>query len=361
VSVPKEASDVSKDCIGLDIGSSAIKLVQLKVRRNEISLLNFGVEPVPQQAIVDGQVLNHGALVDAVRQLASRIHLKGKKMAVAVSGNSVIIKRLVIPAMEGAALAEQMEWEVKQNITFAREEVVVDHEVMVKQTLQGQMEVLLVAAKRDVVSQYVQVVRDAGFSPIIIDAAALALQNAVECGIGFTPGETVAIINVGASSSTLCIVADGRPSFTRELGAGGNTYTEAITRQLGVSLEGAEAYKIGSAIGGVQADVVPQEVYPILARVSEQVAEEYQRSLDFYINDTVDAHLSRVYLSGGSCLVPQLPKAIQDRARIPVEIIDPFARVAVDPRRFDVDYLRGNAPVATVAFGLALRRQRDSS
>ena len=354
---------MAKHCIGLDIGSSAIKLVQLQIGRREMSLQNFGIEPVAPQAIVDGQVLNHGALVDAVRQLASRIQLKGKKMALAVSGNSVIIKRLVIPAMEGAALAEQMEWEVKTNIAFAREreEVVVDHEVMVKQTLQGQMEVLLVAAKRDVVGQYVQVVRDAGFSPVIIDAAALALQNAVECGIGFSPGETVAVINVGASSSTLCIVADGRPSFTRELGAGGNTYTEAIQRQLGVSLDGAEAYKVGGVTGGVHADVVPQEVHAILAHVSEQVAEEYQRSLDFYINDTVDAHLSRVYLSGGSCLVPQLPKAIQDRARIPVEIIDPFARVVVDPRRFDVDYLRANAPMATVAFGLALRRPGDSA
>lgn len=351
---------MAKQCIGLDIGSSAIKLVQLKIGRREMSLQNFGIEPVPPQAIVDGQVFNHGALVDAVRNLATRIHLKGKGMAVAVSGNSVIIKRLVIPAMEGAALEEQMEWEVKQNIAFSREEVAVDHEVLVKQTPQGQMEVLLVAAKRDVVQQYVKVVRDAGLNPVIIDTAALALQNAVEGGIGFAGGETVAIINVGASYSTLCIVSDGRPTFTRDLGAGGNTYTEAIQRQLGVSMDGAEAYKVGGAVAGAQADVVPQEVHPILAQVSEQVAEEYQRSLDFYINDTVDAHISRIYLSGGSCLVPQLPKAIQDRARIPVEIIDPFARVAVDQRRFDANYLRANAPVATIAFGLALRRQGDS-
>jgi type IV pilus assembly protein PilM len=111
---------------------------------------------------------------------------------------------------------------------------------------------------------------------------------------------------------------------------------------------------------GAAADVVPQEVHTILAQVSEQVAEEFQRSLDFYISDAVDARLSRIYLTGGSSLVPQLPKAIQDRSRIPVEIIDPFARVAVDSRRFDVDYLRANAPVAAIAFGLALRAQGDS-
>ena len=168
---------MAKQCIGLDIGSSAIKLVQLKLGRRGISLMNFGIEPVPPQSIVDGVVMNHSAVVDAIRNLTRRIHLRGKGMAIAISGNAVIIKRLTIPAMDGPALDEQMEWEVRQNIPFSREDVVVDHEVLVQQTPQGQMEVLLVAAKREVVSQYNQVVRDAGFSPLVVDAAAFALQN----------------------------------------------------------------------------------------------------------------------------------------------------------------------------------------
>ena len=354
---------MAKQCIGLDIGSSAIKLVQLKLGRRGISLMNFGIEPVPPQSIVDGVVMNHSAVVDAIRNLTRRIHLRGKGMAIAISGNAVIIKRLTIPAMDGPALDEQMEWEVRQNIPFSREDVVVDHEVLVQQTPQGQMEVLLVAAKREVVSQYNQVVRDAGFSPLVVDAAAFALQNAVEGGIGYAPGETVAIINVGASYSTMSIVTSGMPSFTRDIGVGGNTYTQAIQQRLAVSSDGAEAYKVGGAIAaaGAGADVVPQELHRILAQVSEQVAEQFQRSLDFYMNDAVDTQLSRIYLAGGSALVPQLPKAVQDRSRIPVEILDPFVRVEVDARRFDVDYLRTNAPVASIAFGLALRRPGDSA
>ena len=354
---------MSKQCIGLDIGSSAIKLVQLKVGRRGISLMNFGIEPVPPQSIVDGVVMNHSAVVDALRNLTRRIHLRGKGLALAVSGNAVIIKRITIPAMDGPALDEQMEWEVRQNIPFSREDVIVDHEVLVQQTPQGQMEVLLVAAKRDVVQQFTQAVRDAGLSPVVVDTAAFALQNAVEGGIGYAPGETVAIINVGASYSTLSIVGEGMPAFNRDVAAGGNTYTQAIQQRLAVSTDGAEAYKVGGAIAaaGAGADVVPQEVHRILAQVSEQVAEQFQRSLDFYINDAVDTQLSRIYLAGGSALVPQLPKAIQDRSRIPVEILDPFVRVEVDARRFDVDYLRANAPVASVAFGLALRRPGDST
>jgi type IV pilus assembly protein PilM len=351
---------VARQCVGLDIGTSAIKLVQLKIGRREVALQNFGIEPLPLQAIVDGAVMNHGAVVDALRNLTKRIHLRGKDMAIAISGNAVIVKRITIPRMEGPALDEQMEWEVQQNIPFSREDVVVDHSVLVEQTPQGQMEVVLVAAKKEVVNQYIQIVRDAGLNPTVVDTAAFALQNAVEASVGFGPGETVAIVNSGAAFSTLCIVSDAMPMFNRDVASAGNTYTEAIQGRLAVSMDGAEAYKVGGA-NPQSADVVPQEVHRILAQVSEQVASEYQRSLDFFLHDQLGSQLSRIFLAGGTALVPQLPKAIQDRARIPVQILDPFARVAVDPRRFDVEYLKANAPVAAIAFGLALRRPGDDA
>ena len=166
-------------------------------------------------------------------------------------------------------------------------------------------------------------------------------------------------VGFGAAFSTISVVANGSPVFTREVSSGGNTYTEAIQQRLAVGFDGAESYKVGGATAG-SADVVPQEVHRILAQVSEQVAGEFQRSIDFFVNDSVDGHLSRIFLTGGSSLVPQLPKAIQDRSRIPVHILDPFARATIDAKRFDVEYLRANAPVAAVAFGLALRKQGDS-
>lgn len=353
---------MARQCIGIDIGSSSIKLVQVRIGRRDIALQNFGIEAVPQHAIVDGVVMNHGAVVEAVRSLTRRIGLRGRQMAIAVSGNSVILKRLSIPVMTGAALEEQMEWEVRQNIPFPREEVTVDHEVLVEKTPQGQMEVLLVAAKRDVIQQYMQVVRDAGLQAVVVDAAALALQNAVEGGLGFTAGDAVAMVNIGASYSTICVVQDGKPVFNRDVRIGGNTYTEAIQQRLAVPTDGAEAYKVGGAIAsmGYAADVVPQEVYTILAQVSEQVAAEFQRSFDFFLNDAVDVQISRLYLAGGSALVPQLPKAIQDRSGIPVQLLNPFDHVTIDRRKFDLDYLRANAPIASIAFGLAMRQPGDS-
>jgi type IV pilus assembly protein PilM len=349
---------MARQCIGLDIGSSSIKLVQVKASRKSYSLQNFGIEPLPAGAIVEGTIANPGAVSEAIRNLAARIHLRGKDVALSVSGNSVIIRRLQIPSMEGAALAEQMEWEVKQNVPFARDEVIVDWEVLVPRTPDGQMEVVLVAAKREVVEQYVDAVKAAGFNPVIVDTEAFAMQNAVEAAHGFGKGETVAVVNVGARFSTIVLVHDGQPVFHRNLSTGGDTFTEAIRHRLAVGIDGAEAYKVG---GGAHAgaEVVPQEVHRVLAQVSEQVSAEFQRTIDFYLGDAVGASLTRVFLTGGSALVPQLPKAIQDRSRVPVAIFDPFAGISVDAKRFDVEYLRANAPVATVAFGLSLRAVGD--
>lgn len=349
---------MARQCIGLDIGSSSVKLVQIKKSRRGTSLQNFGIEPLPPEAIVEGTIVDQEAVSNAIIGLKKRISLKGKDIAMAVSGNSVIIRRLHIPAMEGAALAEQMEWEVRQNIPFARDEVIVDWEVLVERTPDEQMEVCLVAAKKEIVEQYVSVVSAAGFNPAVVDTDAFAMQNAVETSVGFTPNETVAVINIGSQFSTIAIIHNGNPVFHRNLSAGGNTYTEAIRHRLAVSREGAEAYKVGSGAPGA-AEVVPQEVHRVLAQISEQVSAEFQRTIDFFVNDAVDANLTKVYLTGGSALVPQLPRAIQDRSRVPVEILDPFASVTVDARRFDVDYLRANAPVAAVAFGLALRAPGD--
>lgn len=350
---------MARQCIGLDIGSSSIKLVQVKASRKSYSLQNFGIEPLPAGAIVGGAIVNAGAVSEAIRNLAKRIHLRGKDVALAVSSNSVIIRRLQIPAMEGAALGEQMEWEVKQNIPFARDEVIVDYEVLVPRTPDGQMEVVLVAAKREIVEQYVEAVRAAGLVPAIVDTEAFAMQNAVEASTGFSGGEMVAVINVGAHFSTIVLVHAGQPVFHRNLAAGGDTFTEAIRHRLAVGIDGAEAYKVGGGANAAAAEVVPQEVHRVLAQVSEQVSSEFQRTIDFYLGDAAGASLGRVFLTGGSALVPQLPKAIQDRARVPVAIFDPFASIAVDAKRFDVEYLRANAPVATVAFGLSLRSVGD--
>lgn len=345
---------MARHCIGLDIGSTAIKLVSLRTGRRGLSLENFGVAPVPAGAIAAGAVVDADAVIGALRGLTARIGLRGKDVALAVSGNGVIIKRISVPQLEPAAFAQQIEWEARQLVAPpTRDDVLIDHTRLRQNPMTGEVEVLLVAAKKDLVQQLLRVVGDAGLRPVVVDATAFALQNCVEAGQGFTSGETFAVVNVGAAASTISIIAEGMPAYGRDISSGGNLYSEAL-RGLGMSAEQAEQCKRGA----VAADEAAQQR---LVQVSEAIAAEIQRSLDFFRGAVAEEPLSRIVLTGGSAPAPALRQALGQRARVPVTVLDPFARVQVDSRRVDLAVLRSNAPAAAVAFGLALRSEDDAS
>jgi len=341
---------MASHCIGLDIGSTAIKLVQLRTGRAGLALQNFGVAPVPAGAIAGGAVLEPAAVAGALRELVLRIGLRGKDVALAVSGNGVIIKRISVPQLEPAAFAQQIEWEARQLVSPpSRDDVLIDHTRLRQNPMTGEVEVLLVAAKKDLVQQYLRVVSEAGLRPVVVDATAFALQNCVEAGQGFTSGETFAVVNIGAAASTISIIAEGMPAYGRDISSGGNLYTEAL-RGLGLSIEDAERRKRESN---------DPEIGQRMLQVSEAIAAEIQRSLDFFRGAVAEEPLSRIVLTGGSALVPSLRQALAERSRLPVTLLDPFARVQVD-RRVDLGVLRPSAPAAAVAFGLALRQEDDA-
>ena len=344
----------ARHCIGLDIGSTAIKLVQLRTGRAGLTLENFGVAPVPTGAIAGGAVAEPAAVVAAIRELTARIGLRGKDVALAVSGNGVIIKRISVPQLEPAAFAQQIEWEARQLVSPpSRDDVLIDHTRLRQNPMTGEVEVLLVAAKKELVQQYLAVAREAGLRPVVVDATAFALQNCVEAGQGFTSGETFAVVNVGAAASTISIIAEGMPAYGRDISSGGNLYSEAL-RGLGLAPEDAERHKRG--VG----EPAGPELQSRMLQVSEAIAAEIQRSLDFFRGAVADEPLSRIVLTGGAALVPSLRNALAHRSRLPVTLLDPFARVRVDVRRVDLPTLRASAPAAAVAFGLALRREDDA-
>lgn len=347
---------MARHCIGLDIGSTAIKLVQLRPGRTGPALERFGVQPVPPRAIVDGTVTEPDRLVAALRELVARTAPRGRDVALAVTGNGVIIKRISVPRLEPAAFAQQVEWEARQIVApRSRDDVLIDHAPLRQNPVTGEVEVLLVVAKKDLVGQYTKVVQDAGLRPVVVDATAFTLQNCVEASLGFTSGETVAVVNVGAAASTICIIVEGIPAYGRDLSSGGHSYTDALVRTLAVSAEEAERIKRG------QQPPPDQAVFDrTMLQVSEAIAAEVQRSLDYLLGAAAEAGPARIVLAGGSALVPSLRPALAERSRLPVTLLDPFARVQVDPKRVDLAALRTSAPVAAVAFGLALRAEGDA-
>jgi type IV pilus assembly protein PilM len=345
----------SKGLIGLDIGSSSVKLVELSPKgRGGFELTHLGIAPVPTEAIVQGAFLNSGAIVDAIREALAKAKTRTRNVAAAVSGHSVIVKKVSLPQMTRTELEEQIRWEAEQYIPFDVNEVNLDFQIL-EERGEGQMDVLLVAAKKDLIDDYVQVITEAGLTPVAIDVAAFAVENAYEANYDGAASETVALVNIGAQTVNINVVANGAPSFTRDITAAGNQYTEEIQKALSVSFEEAERIKLGGRRGEMSQDVVPREVEEAMRAVSETVIGEISRSLDFYGATTAEGRISRVLISGGSARVAGLRGAFQERTGHRIETLNPLARM-VPTSRYDPDDLQDLAPSLGVAVGLALRR-----
>src|SRR5262249_50659888 len=336
----------------------AIKVVGVKEDKRALKLLNFGIEPLPPQSIVDGTIMNQGAVVEAIRTVWDRLRLRTKDVALAIAGHSVIIKKIAVPVMTKDELAEQIPWEAEHHIPFAKDDVEIDYQVVTQRNAGGQMELLLVAAKKEVVHDYAAVAREASLTPLVIDVAAFTVPNAFEVNYQMAPGETCVLINIGASISNINILRDKVSTFTRDVTIGGSSFTEEIQKQLNVSHDEAEAYKVGGSQN--EHGVIPHEVERIIEGVAEVMAGEFQRSLDFYLATSAEANVSKIFLSGGSAKVAALHRAIEKRSRLPVEVLDAWRRVQLDPR-LAPDFLRAHAPQAMVGGGLSLRAPGDKS
>ena len=343
--------------VGLDLGSSAVKAVQLKPHKGGFELIKFGFEPLPPQSIVDRHVMNPQVVRDTIQALLAKAQIRQKEVAIAVSGASVIIKKITLPMMNRDELAEQIPWEAEQHIPFNIHDVDVDHQVLQVRPEQGQMDILLVAAKKEDVHQYVSLVDEAGLKAAVVDICAFAIQNAFEANYGVGEG-TVALVDVGSTLTTINIVSRGVTMFTRDISHGSQFITEEIQRRLQVDFATAEAYKVGTETAG-GTEVVPNEAVAVIHQSLDSLAGEIQRSLDFYLKTADVKQVDRIYVSGGTARSSGLLEAIQARTNAPAERFDPLRRVHVDARRVDVEWVRGLAPHIVVALGLALRKTRE--
>jgi type IV pilus assembly protein PilM len=354
LSLPKFGS---KSIIGLDIGSSSVKAVEIARRGKgkDFELTHLGVAPLPPEAIVQGAFLNSSAIVDAIREAVEKAKIKTKHVAAAVSGHSVIVKRVSLPTMTREELDEQIRWEAEQYIPFDVNEVNLDFQILDDQGGEGQMDVLLVAAKKDLIDDYVQVINEAGLTPAVVDVAAFAVENSYEANYDTAANQAVALVNIGAQVVNINVVANGIPTFTRDITTAGNQYTEEIQKALSISFEEAERIKLGGRRVEDSQEVVPHEVEQAMQAVTETVIGEIGRSLDFYGATSADSRIERVYLAGGSAKVAGFKTAFQERTGHAVEILNPLTRM-VPSSKFEPEFLDEMAPALGVGVGLALRR-----
>jgi type IV pilus assembly protein PilM len=347
-----------KGLVGVDIGSSAIKVVELKPGGkggNEYQLANLGLEPLPPEAIVDGAIMDSGAVIDAIQRLFTAQKIKTNDVATSVSGNAVIVKKISLPQMTSEELAESIHWEAEQYIPFDILDVSLDYEVVEGGGSGGNMDVLLVAVKKDKIGDYTSAISQAGKNPQIVDVDVFALQNCYEVNYGIDAGRVVALLNVGASIMNINITKGATSIFNRDIAVGGNQYTDAIQKDLNLSFDQAEALKKGARVEGAN----PENLQPILQAVSENIALEIQKTFDFFKATSSEDRIDRIFLSGGTAKVKGLQELLADRFDAGVELLNPFNSVTYNPRDFDPDFISDIGPSAAIAVGLAARKVGD--
>ena len=345
-----------KPVVGLDIGSSTVKAVELKPSGKGHRVTAFATAPLPPDAIVDGAIIDAAAVSDAIRKVFEGGGFKSKDVCASLSGNAVIVKKITLPVMTETELADSIQWEAEQYIPFDIQDVNLDYQILDAGTgpdARGTMEVLLVAAKKEKIGDYTSVIAQAGRMPVIVDVDAFALQNAYEANYGHKPGEVTVLLNAGASAININILQGGQSVFTRDISMGGNAYTEAVQKELDLPFEAADQLKRGVAVDGATFE----EAQPVLRAVSENVLLEIQKTFDFFKATAASEQIDRVMVSGGASRVDGFQEMLQERFNAPVEGFDPFRTVTWDAKKFgDPAEL---ASTAAVAVGLALRRVGD--
>src|SRR5437868_8771689 len=310
--------------VGLDVGSSSIKAVELKRSRNGIEVAHVGVEPLPSDIVVDSMIVDSGTVSSAIAKLFTENAIKSRAVATSVSGHSVIVKKISLPTMSDQELAETIQKEAAQQIPFDIADVAIDYQILSEDPSNPQMDVLLVAVKKDKILNYTNVLSMAGKAPAIVDIDAFALQNCYEYNYEPAPGATVALLNLGASVMNINIVKGTTPLFPRDVSVGGHQYTDSLQKELDLSFDDAEALKLGKKVGTVSEDAK----LPILQQVTEIIVLEIQKTFDYFRATAAGEHIERIYIAGGSSKVPGLIEALRQEFSLPVEILNPFQRIA---------------------------------
>ena len=343
--------------VGLDIGSSAVKAVVLRRGRGGWALVAAGEAPIPDGSLQDGAAAEPTAVSEAVSGLLDNLRLKRARVAAALSGHAVIVKRLSLPAMSQAELNEAIPWEAEQYIPFDLSEVQLDYQVVGGEgdATKNSLDVLLVAAKRDRIDDRSSVIAQTGRKPVVLDIEAFALANAYKMNYPERTDDLSVLVHVGRSVTIVCLLEKGEPVFTRDISIGGQIHLESLLRELGPGgLDELSAKRI--LHGQFPADMTADQVASVLREASAQLVLEVRKTVDFYRATAPVEKINRVVLSGGAYQAVGLVDMLASEFDAPVDLFDPFRRVTRSSRTIGADV---TGPAYAVAVGLAMRQEGD--
>jgi type IV pilus assembly protein PilM len=348
--------------VGIDIGSHFIKVAEIEDSTRGMILQNFGMIEIPHEAIVEGSIKEMELVSSALKNLLKNLRIKNNNVATSISGYSIIVKKITIPQKAEVDLEKSIQHEAEQYIPFDINDVNLDFQIMAsepkgegeaedKEDKEDLMDVLLVAAKKDIVEEYMSLFHLTELNPVVLDIDAFALQNAFEISNVEQSG-CHALVHIGSQQLTINVVKDGVSIFTRDSSYGGYQITTGIQRKLEKSYEESEKIKLGAI-------PIESNQRPILEDIFSSTVtrwvQEIKRALDFVTTTFVDVKVDNIFLSGGSSLIPGVSKYLALETDLQVEVLNPFANLEIREKLFDATYLNYCAPIAAISIGLALR------
>jgi type IV pilus assembly protein PilM len=341
-----------KTVIGLDIGSSSVKVVEFEMQGREPKLVRFAQAPLLPEAIVDSEIIDRQAVIETIQNLFEEQGIKTKNVATAVSGRAVIVKKIWMDRLEQDDARSAIQWEAEQHIPYDINDCTLDFQILKSEEDAKQMEVLLVAAKKEMVLAHADLIREAGLNPEVIDVDAFALQNAILANYELDEDEVSALINVGAEETNLNIVRAGVPLYTKDLALGTSTLLETLKRNFALGHEEAEGVLHGMDMG----QEIEVDLPATVCEVFEDLASAVERAAAFLKSSGEAERVSRILIAGGGAILPGLRDFLASREQVPVDVVDPLNRLEVDTERVDAQQWAERAPQFSVSVGLALRK-----
>ena len=349
-----------KALIGLDIGASAVKVVQLKKipkkQGKMYELVNLAFSKLPPEVIKEDEFTKPDIVADTIKRTFTDNKIEIKNVAVSISGRSVIVKRIKLPKMAPEELEESIQWEAEQFIPFDINDVTLDFQIMpIEDQLTENMDVLLVAVKKDHITDIVNIIELAELIPSVVDIDAFALENQFEINYIPSPDDYEALVDIGAETMCLNVLKQGSSVFTRDAFIGINQLHRTMQREMFLDFSQSEDLMNGIEVEGRTKD----DIVPYRDGFYEEMLAEIQRSFDYFRATAEEGMVSRIFLSGGGSRLEHFPEFLNERLGVPVELMDPFKNIYINYKKFDQEYIRSIAPMMTVGIGLALRRIGD--
>jgi len=338
--------------VGLDIGSSSVKAVELTKSKKGYQLSAFAMESLVPDSVVDAAIMDAPLVAAAIKRIFTTGKFKPKSVATGISGHSVIVKRVIVPAATPNEVEASIQMDMEQYIPFDMAEVNMDYQVVgpgTTPTEEAGMDVVLVAAKKDKIQNHTNVISLAGRNPDVVDIDAFALQNAFEVNYEVDPYGTIALLNIGASLMNINITKGGMPLFVRDVSVGGNQYTDILQKELQLNFQEAEDLKLGKT-GGGEAEMVQ----PLLESITDMLIMEVQKTFDFFRETYPTETISQILISGGTSNMFGLAERLEETFKYPTQVLNPFKSIALSSK-VDGAKVRSLGPALAVAVGLALR------